>query len=64
VKLIRKKYNSAVKTLSGKLIALAEISKVMIPVGTRVVAVFRDDISNNYYSGMIAETPKSINKYR
>ncbi|XP_071636747.1 histone-lysine N-methyltransferase eggless isoform X1 [Temnothorax longispinosus] len=64
VKLIQKKYNGAIKSIPGKLIALTELSKVMIPVGTRVVAIFRDDISNNYYSGIIAETPKSINKYR
>ncbi|KAL6259594.1 hypothetical protein P5V15_009511 [Pogonomyrmex californicus] len=64
VKLIQKKYNAAIKTLSGKLIALAEQSKVLIPVGTRVVAIFHDVTSSNYYSGIIAETPKSINKYR
>ncbi|XP_011866930.1 PREDICTED: histone-lysine N-methyltransferase SETDB1 [Vollenhovia emeryi] len=64
VKLVQKKYNSAIKTICGKLVALTEVSKVIIPVGTRVVAIFRDDVSNNYYSGIIAETPKSINKYR
>ncbi|XP_039301848.1 histone-lysine N-methyltransferase eggless isoform X2 [Solenopsis invicta] len=64
VKFLQKKYNSAMKTVSGKHLAITEISKVMIPVGTRVVAIFRDTCSNNYYSGIIAETPKSINKYR
>lgn len=64
VRLIQKRYNSAVKTVPGKLIAITEVSQVMIPVGTRVVAIFHDDVSNNYYSGIIAETPKSINKYR
>jgi len=64
VKLIQKKYNAAIKTISGKLLAITERSKVMIPVGTRVVAIFHDVVSNNYYSGIIAETPKSINKYR
>ncbi|KYM98922.1 PREDICTED: histone-lysine N-methyltransferase SETDB1 [Cyphomyrmex costatus] len=64
VKLIQKKYNAAIKTVSGKLIATTELSKVLIPVGTRVVAIFHDVNSNNYYSGIIAETPKSINKYR
>lgn len=65
MKLIKKRYgDAAFKTVSGKLLATTEVSKVMIPVGTRVVAIFRDDVSNNYYSGIIAETPKSINKYR
>lgn len=64
MKLVQKKYNAAVKTISGKLLATTELSKVMIPVGTRVIAIFHDDISNHYYSGIIAETPKSINKYR
>ncbi|KAG5343984.1 SETB1 methyltransferase, partial [Acromyrmex heyeri] len=64
VRLIQKKYNAAIKTVSGKLLATTELSKVMIPVGTRVVAIFHDVVSNNYYSGIIAETPKSINKYR
>ncbi|XP_018314698.1 histone-lysine N-methyltransferase SETDB1 isoform X2 [Mycetomoellerius zeteki] len=64
VRLIQKKYNAAIKAVSGKLLATTELSKVMIPVGTRVVAIFHDVVSNNYYSGIIAETPKSINKYR
>ncbi|KAL0130171.1 hypothetical protein PUN28_002046 [Cardiocondyla obscurior] len=65
VRLTQRKYNGAIKTLSGKHVtAKTEQSKVIIPIGTRVVAIFRDDVSNNYYSGIIAETPKSINKYR
>jgi histone-lysine N-methyltransferase SETDB1 len=39
-------------------------SSVIIPVGTRVVAIFHDTYSSNYYSGVIAEPPKSTNKYR
>lgn len=64
VKLLQKKYNAAVKTIFGKQVALAELCQVMIPVGTRVVALFHDITSNNYYSGIIAEPPKSTNKYR
>ncbi|XP_012530724.1 histone-lysine N-methyltransferase eggless isoform X2 [Monomorium pharaonis] len=64
VKLLQKRYNSATKNVSGKQLAITNLSKVMIPVGTRVIAIFHDVVSNNYYSGIIAETPKSINKYR
>lgn len=61
---MQKKYYSLVKTVSGKQIAAARESQVLIPVGTRVVAVFHDVVSNNYYSGIIAEPPKATNKYR
>ncbi|EFN63124.1 Histone-lysine N-methyltransferase eggless, partial [Camponotus floridanus] len=64
VKLLQKKYNAAIKTISGKQLAVAESCQVMIPVGTRVVAIFHDITSSNYYSGIIAEPPKSTNKYR
>lgn len=64
VKLLQKKYNAAIKTISGKHLAVAELCQVMIPVGTRVVAIFHDITSSNYYSGIIAEPPKSTNKYR
>lgn len=52
------------KTVYGKQVALAQMSKVLVPVGTRVVAMFNDVVTNNFYSGIIAETPKSTNKYR
>lgn len=64
VKLLQKKYNSALKTISGKMVAVTELCPVIIPVGTRVVAIFHDVSSSNYYSGIIAEPPKSTNKYR
>ncbi|XP_012219332.1 histone-lysine N-methyltransferase eggless [Linepithema humile] len=64
VKLMQKKYNGAVKTVYGNLLALAEPSKVVIPVRTRVVAIFHDVNASNYYSGIIAEPPKSTNKFR
>ncbi|XP_031841422.1 SET domain bifurcated histone lysine methyltransferase eggless isoform X2 [Nomia melanderi] len=64
VKLLQKKYNSIVKSVPGKQLAPAVTSQVIIPVGTRVVAVFRDVTSSNFYSGVIAEPPKATNKYR
>ncbi|XP_011495749.1 PREDICTED: histone-lysine N-methyltransferase eggless [Ceratosolen solmsi marchali] len=64
VKLLQKKYAGQVKSLSGKQMASSIPSSVIIPVGTRVVAIFHDTYSSNYYSGVIAEPPKSTNKYR
>ena len=65
VKLLQKKYNNTVvKSAFGKQLAVAAISRVIIPVGTRVVAIFRDVSSSNFYSGVIAEPPKATNKYR
>lgn len=52
------------KIVSGKQVAIAQPSPVIIPVSTRVVALFQDVNSNNFYSGVIAEPPKSTNKYR
>ncbi|XP_058793331.1 histone-lysine N-methyltransferase eggless isoform X2 [Phymastichus coffea] len=64
VKLLQKKYAGQVKTLSGKQMASNTPSPVIIPVGTRVVAIFQDLNSSNYYSGVIAEPPKIVNKFR
>lgn len=64
VKLLPKKHNGAMKTVFGKQIAIATPSPVIIPVGTRVVAIFQDVFSTNYYSGVIAEPPKILNKSR
>ncbi|XP_014205106.1 histone-lysine N-methyltransferase eggless [Copidosoma floridanum] len=64
VKLLQKKYAGKVKTLPGKQLASSTPSEVIIPVGTRVVAIFQDTYCSNYYSGVIAEPPKSTNKYR
>ncbi|KAK2580401.1 hypothetical protein KPH14_006152 [Odynerus spinipes] len=63
VRLIQRKHNSVVKSVFGKQIAVASPSQVLIPVGTRVVAIFHDS-SSNFYSGVIAEPPKSTNKFR
>ncbi|XP_012288677.1 histone-lysine N-methyltransferase eggless [Orussus abietinus] len=64
IKLLPKKYNGVVKSIFGKQVALAVPSKVIIPVATRVVAVFQEATFGNFYSGVIAEPPKSTNKYR
>lgn len=64
VKLNAKKHNQAMKIVSGKQVAIAQQSNVIIPVSTRVVALFQDVNTNNFYSGVIAEPPKSTNKYR
>lgn len=64
VKLLPKKYNNQVKVVNGKQISVAVPSKVMIPVATRVVAMFHNESSSNYYSGVVAEPPKITNNYR
>lgn len=61
---MHKRSYSNFKMVHGKQMALAKASKVLIPVGTRVVAMFNDVATSNFYSGIIAETPKSTNKYR
>jgi hypothetical protein len=54
------------KQVTGKQMAYATPSPVRFPVGTRVIAIFQDnDWSKEcYYSGVVAEPPKSMNKYR
>ncbi|XP_046617566.1 histone-lysine N-methyltransferase eggless isoform X1 [Neodiprion virginianus] len=64
VKILTKKNNSVVRTVMGTQLALAIPSSVLIPVGTRIVAIFKDVNACGYYSGVIAEPPKSTNKYR
>lgn len=64
VKLQAKKNNQTLKLITGKQLAIAIPSSVIIPVATRVVALFHDVNSNSFYSGVIAEPPKSTNKYR
>ncbi|XP_014476372.1 PREDICTED: histone-lysine N-methyltransferase SETDB1 isoform X2 [Dinoponera quadriceps] len=67
VKLLNVKTNKErpnMKTVYGKHVAIAQICKVIIPVGTRVIAIFNDATDSGFFSGIIAETPKSTNKYR
>jgi histone-lysine N-methyltransferase SETDB1 len=58
--------SNPVKQVTGKQVAYTTPSPVRFPVGTRVIAIFQDnDWSKEcYYSGVIAEPPKSMNKYR
>ncbi|XP_043284861.1 histone-lysine N-methyltransferase eggless [Venturia canescens] len=64
VKLFGRRNNGAVRTVIGKHMAIGVPCTVVIPVATRVVAVFLDANSSDYYSGVIAEPPKSTNRYR
>lgn len=64
VKLYGRRSNGAVRTVIGKHMAINAPCSVVIPVSTRVVAVFLDANSSDYYSGVIAEPPKSTNRYR
>jgi len=54
------------KQVTGKQMAYTSPSPVRLPVGTRVIAIFKDNdwSKESYYSGVIAEPPKSMNKYR
>ncbi|CAG5104386.1 Similar to egg: Histone-lysine N-methyltransferase eggless (Drosophila melanogaster) [Cotesia congregata] len=64
IKYASKKYSTQSKQVFGKQLAIFEPCSVMIPVATRVVALFSDHQSNEYYSGVIAEPPKATNKCR
>lgn len=60
---------NSVRTVTGKYLAYPEPSKVQLKVGTRVIAIFKEEedgvpIKDNYYVGVVAEPPKSTNKYR
>jgi hypothetical protein len=58
--------SSNVKQVIAKQMAYTSPCPVRFPVGTRVIAIFQDnDWSKEcYYSGVVAEPPKSMNKYR
>lgn len=55
------------KLLSGKHLAFLELADVMLPVGTRVIAEYKDEYWNqasSMYAGIIAEPPKIMNEFR
>lgn len=60
------------RVLNGKNIAYLTFSKVRLPVGTRVISVFKElnNLENKrpkhdpYYAGIVAEQPFEGNKYR
>lgn len=60
------KYNTSkeTKNVTGRELAIFAPAPVIIPVGTRVVSIFEDDKSSKYYSGVIGESPNTINNYR
>ncbi|CAB4068677.1 SETDB1 [Lepeophtheirus salmonis] len=56
------------KTLTPRQVAYHKPSNVRLLVGTRVIAIYQDDSylykKGEFYSGVIAEPPKVMNKYR
>ncbi|KAK6643619.1 hypothetical protein RUM43_005129 [Polyplax serrata] len=55
------------KVVTGKQLAYRTPSRVMYPVGTRVIALFKNAEAlgkSAYYAGVIAEPPKILNAYR
>ncbi len=59
-----------VKIMSPRHIAYNLPCPFVLPVGTRVIATFKDELksgstnNNNYYAGIVAEPPKNTNNYR
>lgn len=63
-----KKLNPSI-ILSGKFLAFPTICSFRFTVGIRVIAVFKDEMVREperlqYYSGIVAEPPKAMNKFR
>ena len=56
------------KKLGSKFIAYFDPAPVKLQVGTRIIAVYMDPEDRNgredFYSGIIAEPPKAMNRYR
>lgn len=58
------------RVMSGRQLAYFEPCATRIPVGTRIIAKYKDDdpknttISGSYYVGIVAEIPTAANKYR
>ncbi|KAK4320792.1 hypothetical protein Pmani_008367 [Petrolisthes manimaculis] len=58
------------KVMAGRHLAYFNPCATRIPVGTRIIAKYRDDdpknttISGSYYVGIVAEIPTAANKYR
>lgn len=64
VKLIPKKFNNQMKDVFGKQLAVFQAAASKIPVATRVVAIYNEGVNSNYWSGIVAECPKSTNGHR
>lgn len=59
--------SKVVKVVNGKQMAYSKPSSVRYPVGTRVIALFRNSdgpAREAFYVGVVAEPPKHINKFR
>lgn len=58
--------NNQVKMLALKHLAFHNPAPVRLPVGTRVIAVYRDSRMriSEMYSGVVAEPPKVMNRFR
>ncbi|XP_054712461.1 histone-lysine N-methyltransferase SETDB1-like [Uloborus diversus] len=52
------------KFCNGKQLAYSEPSDVLIPVGTRIIAKYTDQVVSAMYAGVIAEPPKTSNNGR
>ena len=55
------------KDLTGKQVAQAAVSSVRLQVGTRVIAIYQDEGSEEpglFYPGVVGETPSMANKNR
>ena len=52
--------------MTGRQVAYAEACSVRLPVGLRVIALYREPPTQPgaFYSGIVAEPPKIINKQR
>lgn len=60
---------NCLRLVTGKYIAYNKPALTQLKVGTRVIAIFKeeDDFTTdkeNYYVGVVAEQPKSTNKFR
>ena len=58
-----------VKSLSPKHLAYPDPPTVRIPVGTRIIAIYEDldtahGSTTDFYSGVVAEPPKGMNRFR
>jgi len=52
------------KTLTLKQIAHEAEGPVCLPIGTRCIAVYKEDSKTDFYPAIVAEKPKAANSYR
>ena len=52
------------KTMTGKQLAYEKESQVRLAVGTRCIAIYKEDGEAEYYPAVIAERPKVVNENR